>query len=163
MLQRMIHSVSRGHWHIRNFGPQKLSLLQLKTIPLLMGPFQSDRGIGCKMVKITAWNRRNARGECGALGLGACDSWQVELIGRVVTTNFSAMRAAQVRKPTRQSRSMSDNNENKPAPTLGPDIMAAIGRELRLLYADIIAAGVPERFVEILRRLDDPSNEGETR
>jgi hypothetical protein len=73
------------------------------------------------------------------------------------------MRAAQVRKPTRQSRSMNDNNESKPAPTLGPDIMAAIGRELRLLYADIIAAGVPERFVEILRRLDDPSNEGETR
>lgn len=35
--------------------------------------------------------------------------------------------------------------------------------ELRLLYADIIAAGVPERFVEILRRPDDPSNEGETR
>jgi hypothetical protein len=97
-------------------------------------------------------------------GLGACDSWQVEPIGRVVMTNFPAMRAAQVHKPTRQSRSMSDNNENKPAPTLGPDIMAAIGRELRLLYADIIAAGVPERFVEILRwmiratrgRRDDP-------
>jgi Anti-sigma factor NepR len=57
---------------------------------------------------------------------------------------------------------MSDNNENKPAPTLGPDSMAAIGRELRRMYAEIIAEGVPERFAEILRRLDHPSNEGET-
>jgi hypothetical protein len=128
-----------------------------------MGPFQSDRGIGSEMVKITGMEPAPRPRRMWGAGLGPRDSWQVELIGRVVTTNFPAMRVAQVRKPTRQSRSMSDNNENKPAPTLGPDIMAAIGRELRLLYADIIAAGVPERFVEILRRLDDPSHEGETR
>ncbi len=41
--------------------------------------------------------------------------------------------------------------------------MAAIGRELRRMYAEIIAEGVPERFAEILRKLDDPSNEGQTR
>ena len=58
---------------------------------------------------------------------------------------------------------MSDNNESKRAPVLGPEAMAAIGRELRAMYAEIIAEGVPERFAEILRRLDDPSNEGETR
>jgi hypothetical protein len=58
---------------------------------------------------------------------------------------------------------MSDQNESKPAPTLGPDIMAAIGRELRRMYAEIIAEGVPERFAEILRKLNDPSNEGQTR
>jgi hypothetical protein len=32
--------------------------------------------------------------------------------------------------------------------------MAVIGRELRWMYADIIAEGVPERFAEILRRPD---------
>ncbi len=58
---------------------------------------------------------------------------------------------------------MSDQNEDKPAPALGPDVRRAIGRELRVMYADIIAEGVPERFAAILRRLDDPSNEGETR
>ncbi len=62
---------------------------------------------------------------------------------------------------TPKSRSMSNNNE-KPAPALGSDDMAAIGRELRRIYASIIAEGVPERFAEILRKLDDPSNEGET-
>jgi Anti-sigma factor NepR len=57
---------------------------------------------------------------------------------------------------------MGDQNESKRTPTLGPEIMAAIGRELRAMYAEIIAEGVQERFVEILRKLDDPSNEGKT-
>jgi hypothetical protein len=55
---------------------------------------------------------------------------------------------------------MSDQNESKPAPTLGPDIMAAVGRQLRVTFADIVAEGVPEHFAEILRRLDEPSDEG---
>ena len=63
----------------------------------------------------------------------------------------------------KKPRSMSDNNENKPAPALGPYVRRAIGRELRAMYNDIIAEGVPERFAEILRRLDEPSTEGETR
>jgi hypothetical protein len=58
---------------------------------------------------------------------------------------------------------MSDDNESKPAPALGPDVMAAIGRELRRIYTDIVAEGVPERFAEILRKLDESGNEGETR
>ncbi len=40
--------------------------------------------------------------------------------------------------------------------------MAAIGRELRRMYAGIVSEGVPERCAEILHRLDEPSNEGET-
>jgi hypothetical protein len=43
---------------------------------------------------------------------------------------------------------------------LGRDVMAAIGRELRATYADIVAEGVPERFAEILGRLDESSGEG---
>jgi Anti-sigma factor NepR len=58
---------------------------------------------------------------------------------------------------------MNDKNESKPAPALGPDIMDAIGRELRLMYGEIVAEGVPERFAEILRKLDEPGDEGETR
>jgi hypothetical protein len=41
--------------------------------------------------------------------------------------------------------------------------MAAIGQELRLMYDDIVAEGVPERFAEILRKLDEPGNKGEPR
>jgi Anti-sigma factor NepR len=54
---------------------------------------------------------------------------------------------------------MSDEDQKRPAPTLDLDIMMAIGRELRRMYADIIAEGVPERFAEILRRLDEPRHE----
>jgi hypothetical protein len=46
---------------------------------------------------------------------------------------------------------------------LGRDVMVAIGRELRAMYADIVAEGVPERFAEIVRRLDDSRSEGAKR
>ena len=40
---------------------------------------------------------------------------------------------------------------------LDANTRAAIGRELRVRYAEIIAEGVPERFAEILRQLDEPT------
>jgi hypothetical protein len=58
---------------------------------------------------------------------------------------------------------MSNEEQNKPAPALGPAVMRGFGRELRAFYADIIVEGLPERFAEILRRLDDRNNKGETR
>jgi Anti-sigma factor NepR len=42
----------------------------------------------------------------------------------------------------------------------GRDVMAAVGKQLRATYDEIIAEGVPERFAEILRKLDDPNAEG---
>jgi hypothetical protein len=36
-------------------------------------------------------------------------------------------------------------------------VMVAIGRQLRVKYAHIVAEGVPEQFAEILRRLDQSS------
>jgi len=45
-------------------------------------------------------------------------------------------------------------------PKLGREVMAAIGRELRLLYREIIDEGVPERLAAILRRLDEPVHAG---
>ena len=46
------------------------------------------------------------------------------------------------------------------AATLGPDTMAHLGRHLCAMYDHIIAEGVPEQFAEIVRPLDEPSNEG---
>jgi Anti-sigma factor NepR len=70
---------------------------------------------------------------------------------------------AYIRKPTKALSPLSDNNDNNSEPGLPPDAMAAIGRELRRMYAEIIAEGVPERLAQILVKLDEPSNEGETR
>ena len=43
---------------------------------------------------------------------------------------------------------------------LGPDIKAKIGQQLRIMYGEIVNQGVPDRFVEILRGLDEADNEG---
>jgi RNA polymerase sigma-70 factor, ECF subfamily len=42
----------------------------------------------------------------------------------------------------------------KPPIKLGPDIKVKIGQHLRALYSDVVNPGVPDRFSEILRRLD---------
>ncbi len=46
---------------------------------------------------------------------------------------------------------------------LGRDVMVAIGKELRAMYADIVAEAVPEQFAEILHRLDESSGEAAKR
>jgi hypothetical protein len=56
---------------------------------------------------------------------------------------------------------MSDEDQSTSA--LGPKVMAAIGKELRGMYTEIIAEGVPERFAKSLRRLDQPTSEREIR
>jgi hypothetical protein len=43
---------------------------------------------------------------------------------------------------------------------LGPDIKAKIGQQLRAMYSDVVNQGVPDRFSEILRRLDQAGDEG---
>jgi hypothetical protein len=56
---------------------------------------------------------------------------------------------------------MSNEKQNGPARArTRRDEGKCLGRELRAMYAEIIAEGVPERFAEILRRLDDPKNKG---
>jgi hypothetical protein len=51
--------------------------------------------------------------------------------------------------------------EAKRVISLEPDIKAKIGRQLRVLYAEVVAQGVPDRFAEILKQLDEPKA-GET-
>jgi Anti-sigma factor NepR len=43
----------------------------------------------------------------------------------------------------------------KSTPKLGPEIKAKIGQQLRAMYGDVVNQGVPNRFSEILRRLDE--------
>ena len=43
---------------------------------------------------------------------------------------------------------------------LGRDVQAKIGNQLRALYDDIVQEGVPDRFVDLLQRLDDKGEKG---
>jgi Anti-sigma factor NepR len=47
----------------------------------------------------------------------------------------------------------------KTSASLGPDIQAKIGKQLRAYYAGLIEP-TPERFVELLRQLEKPGREG---
>jgi anti-sigma factor NepR-like protein len=59
------------------------------------------------------------------------------------------------RKP---AASRSPDNSPEPAenaePSLGGDIRGKIGRQLREMYDDVVAQGVPDRFVDLLNRLE---------
>ena len=44
-------------------------------------------------------------------------------------------------------------------PQLSPEIQGKIGQQLRKIYDDMVNQGVPDRFVELLSRLDKPDSE----
>jgi Anti-sigma factor NepR len=46
---------------------------------------------------------------------------------------------------------------------LPPEIQNQIGRQLRNLYIDVVQEGVPDRFTELLRRLDDQGSSKESK
>jgi hypothetical protein len=43
---------------------------------------------------------------------------------------------------------------------LGRDVQAKIGSQLRALYDEVVKEGVPDRFVELLKRLDHKDEKG---
>ena len=53
----------------------------------------------------------------------------------------------------------SSTSKRKTSASLSPDIQAKIGKQLRAYYAGLIEP-TPDRFVELLRKLDKPAGEG---
>jgi Anti-sigma factor NepR len=49
-----------------------------------------------------------------------------------------------------------DMKEAKKQGGLNAEIQSRIGHQLRAMYDDVVRQGVPERFVELIRRLDVP-------
>jgi len=47
--------------------------------------------------------------------------------------------------------------ESKKQGGLNSEIQARIGHQLRAIYDDVVRQGVPERFAELIRRLDVPA------
>ncbi len=65
------------------------------------------------------------------------------------------------RKPWRQRQAMKlQRSDMKPVAKLGTDVKAKLGQQLREMYNEIVAQGVPERFAKILHGLDEPNDEG---
>jgi hypothetical protein len=43
---------------------------------------------------------------------------------------------------------------------LNPEIQSRIGHQLRAMYDDVVRQGVPDRFAELIRKLDEPGAQG---
>jgi len=66
------------------------------------------------------------------------------------------------RKPARQQKPMETTatrkkNNTKPA-KLSREVQARLGQQLRAMYDDVVSQGVPDRFVELLNRLNGDAN-----
>jgi anti-sigma factor NepR-like protein len=59
-----------------------------------------------------------------------------------------------------QRKTKTDVQGSETVVKLGPDIKAKIGQQLRLMYGEVVDQGVPDRFVEMLKRLDDATDRG---
>ena len=46
-------------------------------------------------------------------------------------------------------------NQRKPRGRLGRDVQSKIGQQLRAMYDNVVSEGVPDRFNEMLRQLDE--------
>ncbi|HEU4661109.1 MAG TPA: NepR family anti-sigma factor [Pseudolabrys sp.] len=58
---------------------------------------------------------------------------------------------------------MEATTRSKKAPVkLSRDIQARLGQQLRAMYDDVVEQGVPERFTELLNRLDENGTKGKS-
>ena len=49
-------------------------------------------------------------------------------------------------------------SQRKPRGRLGRDVQGKIGQQLRAMYDNVVSEGVPDRFNEMLRQLDEQKN-----
>lgn len=54
---------------------------------------------------------------------------------------------------------LSEVNQRKPKGRLGRDVQSKIGQQLRAMYDDVVSEGVPDRFTEVLRQLDEQTRD----
>ena len=57
-------------------------------------------------------------------------------------------------KPDRPGQMQTDLNQRKTRGRLGRDVQSKIGQQLRSMYDNVVSEGVPDRFSEMLRQLD---------
>jgi hypothetical protein len=65
------------------------------------------------------------------------------------------------RKPVGQQKPMqttaSKKSDSKPG-KLGREVQARLGQQLRAMYDDVVSQGVPDRFADLLNRLEGNGN-----
>ena len=64
-------------------------------------------------------------------------------------------------KAGRPGQMQTEINQRKPKGRLGRDVQSKIGQQLRAMYDGVVSEGVPERFSEMLRQLDEKKDQSE--
>jgi Anti-sigma factor NepR len=62
------------------------------------------------------------------------------------------------RKPVKSGSKMQTQDAIPKHPVLSRQIQDRIGQQLRAMYNDVVAQGVPDRFTELLKKLDHRDN-----
>jgi hypothetical protein len=62
-------------------------------------------------------------------------------------------------KPGRPEPMQTEVTQRKARGRLGREVQNKIGQQLRAMYDDVVSDGVPDRFVEMLRKLDEDKND----
>jgi hypothetical protein len=65
------------------------------------------------------------------------------------------------RKPVGQQKAMeaaANRKDNAKPGKLGREVQARLGQQLRAMYDDVVSQGVPDRFADLLNRLDGNGN-----
>jgi hypothetical protein len=60
-------------------------------------------------------------------------------------------------KPMETAATRNKNPDSKPA-KLGREVQARLGQQLRAMYDDVVNQGVPDRFADLVKRIDDSGN-----
>jgi hypothetical protein len=63
-------------------------------------------------------------------------------------------------KSGRPGPMQTETNPRKTRGRLGRDVQGKIGQQLRAMYDDVVSEGVPDRFSEMLRQLDEQKDKG---
>jgi len=64
-------------------------------------------------------------------------------------------------KAGRPGQMQTEINQRKPRGRLGRDVQSKIGQQLRAMYDGVVNEGVPDRFNEMLRQLDEKKDQSE--
>lgn len=63
-------------------------------------------------------------------------------------------------KPVKNKATGEDTAGRNPKGELSKDVQARIGSQLRAMHDDIVNEGVPDRFIDLLSRLDNAGKSG---
>lgn len=69
--------------------------------------------------------------------------------------------AEPVPSPNETSQDGAGRSRNGPAPRMKPQVQEHIGRQLRAVYDDVLKQPLPDRFRELMEKLDNTMGDAE--